>query len=281
MKEKQVILSSYYGGLGDNLAYSTLPEEFFKQKRIKVSFSKFANFRNKEIYDLIWKRNPYVFFKVKKKNTINIGTSAHFLKKYNVIQNYEKIHGLDVRNKYPKIYYAPKKKKLNKTFLVDVSAISLSYSKVEQDQIIQKISQIKQKYKNYKFINVIFKKKLTTEKELNFFYKIKFFVKNKKILFGSLKPDARGNYSYLGKHFLYQQRLDDQIEVNSIFDYCDYISSCSGFISLHSGQSHLSSAIKNQFNKKLKSFCIIQKKWYFFNKNNGRFIFDNINYVII
>jgi hypothetical protein len=71
------------------------------------------------------------------------------------------------------------------------------------------------------------------------------------------------------------------IEVNSIFDYCDYISSCSGFISLHSGQSHLSSAIKNQFNKKLKSFCIIQKKWYFFNKNNGRFIFDNINYVII
>ena len=280
MNEK-IIISSYYGGLGDNLAYSTLPEEFFKQKRIKVSFSKFANFRNKEIYDLIWKRNPYVFFKVKKKNTINIGTTARFLKKYNVIQNHEKIHGLDVRNKYPKIYYTPKKKKLNKTFLVDISAVSLSYSKAEQDQIIQKIAQIKKKYKNYKFINVIFKKKLTTERELNFFYKIKFFLKNKKILFDSLKSDIRGIYSYLGMHFLYQQKLDDLIEIKSIFDYCDYIASCSGFISLHSGQSHLSSAIKNQFNKKLKSFCIVQKKWYSLHKNNGLFIFDNINYVII
>ena len=109
MNEK-IIISSHYGGLGDNLAYSTLPEEFFKQKGIKISFSKFAHFRNKEIYDLVWKKNPYVFFKVKKKNTININSTTRFLKKYNVIQNYEKIHGLDVRNKYPKIYYTPKKK---------------------------------------------------------------------------------------------------------------------------------------------------------------------------
>jgi hypothetical protein len=280
MNEK-IIISSHYGGLGDNLAYSTLPEEFFKQKGIKISFSKFANFRNKEIYDLVWKKNPYVFFKVKKKNTINIVSTTRFLKKYNVIQNYEKIHGLDVRNKYPKIYYTPKKKKLGKTFLVDISSISLSYSKVEQDQIIQKIAQIKQKYKNYKFINVIFKKKLVTERELNFFYKIRFFLKNKKILFGSLKSDIRGTHSYLGMHFLYRQKLDDLIEIKSIFEYCDYIASCSGFISTHSGQSHLSSALKNQFNKKLKSFCLVQKKWYSFHKNKGLFIFDNINYVII
>ncbi len=276
---KKIVLSSYYGGLGDNLAYSTLPEEFFKQKNIKVYCSKLANFRNKEIYKLLWKDNPYVFGNSKKKNTMDI-TSNGFDKKFNIIQNYEKSHGLKVKNKYPKIYYRPKKKNLKKIFLVDISSVSLFYSEEENQKIFKTIIKLKKKYRNCKFLNVVFKKKLIKPKTLNFYHKVKFFIKNK-FIFGKIKPNSRGNYSYLNRHFSYPQKLDGEIKINSIYNYCDILSSCAGFVSTHHGQSHLSSAIKNQYNRNLQSFTIMQKKWYNDHQNRGLFIFDNIKYILI
>ena len=277
---KKIILTVNHGGLGDNLSFSTLPEQFFKQKKIKIYFSKLTYFRNKEIYDLVWMKNPYIFGAVKKSGNLNAHNNIRFLKKYNIIQNTERAYGLKVRNKYPKIYYKPLKKKIKKIFLVDATSVSIFYSPKERKMVNKKIKELKKKFKNYLFINLIFKKKiLEKKKKINFKQKIKLFIY--KIIYGKIFPNFDGLYSHLNKHFIYKQKLDDSIEVKSIFDYCDLISSCQGFVTLGSGGSHLSSAIKNQFNKKLFSFCIIQKKWHNYHKEKGTYFFDNINYITI
>ena len=277
---KKNILTVNHGGLGDNLSFSTLPEQFFKQKKTKIYFSKLTYFRNKEIYDLVWMKNPYIFGTVKKSGNLNVRNNIRFLKKYNIIQNTERAYGLEVRNKYPKIYYKPLKKKIKNFFLVDASSVSIFYSPKEQEIVNKKIKELKKKFKNYKFVNLTFKKKiLVNKKKINFKQKIKLFIY--KLIYGKIFANFDGLYSHLNRHFIYKQKLDDSIEVKSIFDYCDLISSCDGFVTLGSGGSHLSSAIKNQFNKKLFSFCIIQKKWHNYHKEKGTYFFDNINYITI
>ena len=58
-----VFLKAFHGGLGDSLQFSTLPEEFAKQKGRKTYIVPDAPFRNQEIYDLVWGKNPYVLGK--------------------------------------------------------------------------------------------------------------------------------------------------------------------------------------------------------------------------
>ena len=85
----------------------------------------------------------------------------------------------------------------------------------------------------------------------------------------------------MNTHQQISQDLDGEIEIKSLKQYCDYMASCSGIISLHHGQSHLSSAIKFQYNTRLKSFCIIPKNIYNHDKRLGMYIFDNIQYIKI
>jgi len=56
---KKIIISQPWGGLGDNLQYSTLPE-LFSKKGYDVYISNNNKVRNNEIFDLIWKMNPYI-----------------------------------------------------------------------------------------------------------------------------------------------------------------------------------------------------------------------------
>ena len=98
-----IVINVDHGGLGDNLQFSTLPEEFCKQKKEKVYLSSTSKARNDEIVDLIWKRNPYI-----SGITNNIPNAGHIGKKFpksnklNIIQNWEILHDLKIRNKYPK-----------------------------------------------------------------------------------------------------------------------------------------------------------------------------------
>jgi len=61
-EEKQLIIQIPFGGLGDHLAYSSLPELLWKQKGIKTFISNKSIFRSKAIRDFIWGLNPYVTF---------------------------------------------------------------------------------------------------------------------------------------------------------------------------------------------------------------------------
>lgn len=57
----KIIFKVEYGGLGDHLFYSALPR-MLKDRKIadEVYLSKQSNFRNPEIFNLIWKNNPYL-----------------------------------------------------------------------------------------------------------------------------------------------------------------------------------------------------------------------------
>lgn len=120
---KKYILYQEWGGLGDNLQFSTLPEvidgEFFIHKD--------NVYRNSEIYDLVWKNNPKI--KGISDDPPNLG-SMNIYKNYgkSYIENIELSQlGKSMKNKYPKIYYSYNKMNLNKKIVLDVSTTTCEY----------------------------------------------------------------------------------------------------------------------------------------------------------
>ena len=73
--------------------------------------------------------------------------------------------------------------------------------------------------------------------------------------------------------------VDNTIVIDDIFTYVDLIYSSLGVISLHSGQNHLASSIKNQYNKDLDIYCLMDDVEYQRQKKKGIFVFDNVTYL--
>ena len=244
-----VYLKAWHGGLGDALQFSTLPEEFSKQQGRKTYILENAHFRNTGIYDLVWGKNPFV---VGKKNGVwNAGDLPEipyrkegFLEVNGtgyMIPNWEKFNGLQPTNKYPKVYYEPEKDKgVKDLFIVDFTSTTVSDNKKD---VIKCLEQIRNQYPDRKFVSVSFKD-ITPPKDLS--------------------DDIK---------------FDGYIEVENIFRYCDLISSVYGYVSLHSGGTHLSSALK-EYSPNLNSICILSKEWYNEHKVlDNHFLFDNIKYL--
>jgi hypothetical protein len=68
------------------------------------------------------------------------------------------------------------------------------------------------------------------------------------------------------------------LTISNIFEYCDYINSSYGILTLYSGQSSLSSAIKNSGGE-LQIFCLITALMKLQHEENSGYIFDNINFI--
>ena len=244
-----VYLKAWHGGLGDALQFSTLPEEFLKQQDRKTYIVADAPFRNEGIYDLVWDKNPYVLGKkFGEWNAGDLPTIPYredgFLEENgtgNMIPNWEKFHGLKPTNKYPKVYYEPEKNEdVKNLFIVDFTSTTVSDSK---EDVIKCLDQLRNDYSDRKFVSVSFED-ITPTKDLS--------------------DDIK---------------FDGYIEVENIFRYCDLISSVYGYVSLHSGGTHLSSALK-EYSPNLKSICILSKEWY--NEHevlDNHFLFDNIEYL--
>ena len=244
-----VYLKAWHGGLGDALQFSTLPEQFSKQQDRKTYILGDAPFRNPGIYDLVWDKNPYVLGK--KFGTWNAGDLPEipyredgFLEKNgtgNMISNWEKFHGLKPTNKYPKVYYEPEKDKgVKDLFIVDFTSTTVNDN---DESLAKSLETIRNEYPDRKFVAVSF----TDIDEKN---------------------DSSGDIKF-----------DGYIEVENIFRYCDLISSVYGYISVHSGGTTLSAALK-EYSPELKSICILSESWY--NEHqvvDNHFIFDNINYL--
>ena len=244
-----VYLKAWHGGLGDALQFSTLPEQFSKQQDRKTYILGDAPFRNPGIYDLVWDKNPYVLGK--KFGTWNAGDLPEipyredgFLEKNgtgNMISNWEKFHGLKPTNKYPKVYYEPEKDKgVNDLFIVDFTSTTVNDN---DESLAKSLETIRNEYPDRKFVAVSFT-------DIN------------------VKNDSSGDIKF-----------DGYIEVENIFRYCDLISSVYGYISVHSGGTTLSAALK-EYSPELKSICILSESWY--NEHqvvDNHFIFDNINYL--
>ena len=236
-----VILSAFHGGLGDNLQFSTLPEEFHKQQGRDTYIWSKASFRNQEIYDLVWGCNPYI--KGVKDGTWTAGDTPEIGHKTLIsdcIMNWEALHGLEPTNRYPKIYYEPKKiHGFDDTLLVDLSSISITY---DSEQILELYDTIKKIHNDMKFFGVEFTNK----------------IKDATII----EPD-----------------VDNTILIEDIFTYVDLMYSSFGVVSLHSGQNHLASAIKNQYNNDLNVYCLMDDVEYERQKKKAIFVFDNVTYL--
>lgn len=200
---KDIIIYQPWGGLGDNLQFSTLPQ-CYSELGYNVYISRNNVCRNPEIYDLVWKLNPYV------KGISDLPPNAGSCKGFNIfntencIKNMELTHGLDNgSNKYPVIFYKPKQiAELENTLIYDITSISSTYSdefvKSTFGSLFKKYPQLKRKIIRFKGIE----NRLTP-------------------LF-----------------------FDDIITVSNIYEYCDIIASCKVYASLLSGGSSLASAIK-------------------------------------
>ena len=247
------ILGPYHGGLGDSLAFSTLPEQFFRQKGQLTKISSAVPFRNKEIYELVWGCNPFVFGKSNLPRTA--GDLEVFsdtpIKSTNLIYNNEYLHDLVPKNTIPKIYYKSKKIiGLEKIVLVDISSITLNFKNDENSwppgysltRVISLFDQIKHSNTDLSFVAVKF-----------------------------LKRPGKINTPFVPD-------VESKVYIKNIFHYCDLMNSVYGIVTLYSGQMVLASAIKSQ-NPNLKIWCITPPKTYEIHNLTPGFIFENVEYL--
>ena len=197
-----VFLKAWHGGLGDALQFSTLPEEFYKQQGRKTYIVEDAPFRNPEIYDLVWDKNPYVHGK--KAGVWNAGDLAEIPYQQlcmdgkgtgNMISNWELFHGLKPVNTHPKIYYEPEiHDGFKDVFIVDYTSTTIDYDQNELKRILE---DTKKEYPDKRFLSVDFTKSVSSNS--------------------------------------YDIDYDGYVEVESIFRYCDLIASSYGILTLSSG----------------------------------------------
>jgi hypothetical protein len=127
MSKPTIVIGQPWGGLGDNLQFSTLPQ-LYSEQGYDVYISNQNAIRNQEIYDLIWGMNPYI------KGTLNSPPTAGACKGFhrhtdNPMKNMELMHGLsNGTQKYPIIYYKPKLiSDLSNCLLFDTTSIAQKY----------------------------------------------------------------------------------------------------------------------------------------------------------
>lgn len=196
------ILFQPWGGLGDNLQFSTLPEKFSKLG-YEVYISDKNIYRNSEIYELVWKLNPYIKgISTEKHNIGETGIYRRIHQTKSIVYNQEACHGIEPENEIPKIYYKPKTiDEFQDKIFVDLSSKSNYPIKPKNiDQYFQ------ENHQGSKIIIANFNNKIDNYKDMNFKY-------------------------------------DDKINIESIFHFCDLIHSCKYFYCCFSGQSVLASAL--------------------------------------
>ena len=216
---KKIIISQPWGGLGDNLQFSTLPE-LFTNTGYEVYISVNNKVRNLEIFDLVWRTNPYIKGVISDDNGTVVGSNMQnrwppeSQNEYS-LHRIEIAHGFSKSNFYPKIYYTPKYIDENKNdILIDLTGASQVYKLDKYIEYIHYFTPlIINKNKNIKII--IFEN-----------YQINNIFKD---VYEYLKIKIP-NIEYL--------------KVNSLINYCDIINSCDTIIIVNSGINSLAAAIK-------------------------------------
>jgi hypothetical protein len=215
------ILYVNWGGVGDHLAFTTLPEIFAKLG-YEFYISDKSIFRDPKIYDLIWGANPYV--KGYTSEPPNCGhvenwgviTPVAFNEELTTHRNIEIIYGVDNGNDYGKIYYKPNKiEDISDYILLDLNSFTIR--EYNNDNLKNHLLN----YKNEKFLVVL--------------------------------TDTYSNL-VVGDDFFNGLNVEF-ITTKDIFHYTDLIFSSKKFICLWSGSSILSSIIKNQYNNELEIEC--------------------------
>jgi hypothetical protein len=239
-----VIFAQPWGGLGDNLQFTTLPR-LYHERGEEFYISSHNQYRNEEIYEFCWKNNPYV------KGIINqyptIGASAPDVQKGvtdNIVSAAEIRHGFSGSGRYPEIYYEPNViDEMADKILVDLSAHTLINNGLD------------------KFYNVE-----------TLFDLVDTSVPRENVRFVTFK---NVDIPYLSGGFDFEEQ---EIQIESIFHYADLIHSSKEYYCLYSGGNSMAAAIKNKCNSNVKINCFLHGT---VNENLDKafFIFDNVNYI--
>lgn len=246
-----IIISQPWGGLGDNLAFSTLPELFHK-KGHKVYISKDNAVRNQEIYDLVWKLNPYI------SGVSDLPQNSGACQNHNwpdlteneyMIHRIEIAHGLPKSNFFPKIYYQPKMlNEYNNDILIDLSGTSSVYALHKYIEYIDYFVPLIQNQQD-KIIKIITFEKINILEMFNEVYK---YLQTKITNIGFL-------------------------QIQNLFHYCDVLKNCDTIIIVNSGVNSLVSAIK-QNDLKPNVLCYNPWKGYTPQQIKGYYNYKNVNY---
>jgi hypothetical protein len=207
------IIYQPWGGLGDNLAHSLIPE-LCHQHGMPCYLSRQNVVRNEQIHELIWELNPYI--NAEKKDYVDMSwldRCAQFeVPGLNHIQVVQKAYGFDTNYEYPKIYYTPT---VDSSFK-GKTLIDLSIYSVAGEYSPQNIS------------NII--KQFDLDEDT-------LAVTHSNVTYGTLF-DTADKYK--------------KIDITSLESYSNILASCKRFITLYSGQANLASTIKNQIDSDLE-----------------------------
>tara|TARA_R110001592_G_scaffold119740_1_gene323155 strand:+ start:6396 stop:7157 length:762 start_codon:yes stop_codon:yes gene_type:complete len=215
---KKIVIYQEWGGLGDNLAHSTIPR-LCEKYGYDCYLSKYNKFNNDETYELLFKDIPFIDEK-----------DMSWLDRYTPQKNKEWNHLRSIQigygfneapYSYPFINYTPKfNKELKDKTLVDLSGTHYF---------------------------TFFKQYFSKEHILNVYNRILSLDK-----FANILQVEKNNYNDIGSVYI----TNEKYKINSLFDYCDALYSCKNFITVDSGQSNLASGIKHQFNTKTNIYTI-------------------------
>ena len=232
-----------WGGLGDQLQFSNLPEAYKIYNNEDSYIHTSSEFRNMEIYELVWGTNPYI--KGFSDEAPNAGSRAYGVISSNENMNsWSIIHGLPPGDGYPKIYQEPESiSGYEDVILVDLIARShFNVGSYNQLNVKEKINELKKIYRDKTFVSIIPPKNIIVD----------------------------GGYHMYDAGF-------DPLPTKNLFNYFNLINSCFGIVSLHSGTHVLAATIKKRFNDKIKNMCIIPMQYYI---PNSIYIYDNSEYLI-
>lgn len=205
---EQHIIGQPWGGLGDNLQLSTLPE-LFHERGHRVLIARDNAVRNQEIFDLVWGRNPYIAGIADAEATdgfprlpgINRVSWTH-----SFIERVEIAHGLEPRNRYPKVYYRPTPDPRGAgRVLIDIGSSSTVFP---PEMIAVYLGRMIESYQ-YPLDDI----------------------RQLRLAENVCKHPAR-------------LRSFPEIEVGSIFEYCDLLASCRALLTVWSGAHALAAAIR-------------------------------------
>jgi hypothetical protein len=241
----EVTLHTGYGGLGDNLAYSSLPE-LYAEKGIDCYISSFNPYRNPGIKKFIWDTNPYIKGEKPLDRDDCVGHSytgmAYTAKINSTTKNIEYLHGFEPQHEYPKLYIDYSSHELNGAVIVDITSITLAHE----------------------YANVPLKDMITNHLTANYTYS------DDDIVFLSF-PHI--NFNITDNRFR-------TYEVKDLFDYANILYGCKHYVSTHSGGNYLACTIKNE-KLDFKLDCMISKPRYEYLAGNGnQALFQNCEYYL-
>jgi hypothetical protein len=128
---RTAVIRTINGGLGDNLLFSTLPE-LYAERGVAAYVHADNPYRNPEIYDLVWARNPYV--RGLSHDPPSAGAEAYAAaardwgEGLGAIARIERAHGFPGTGRWPALYYEPRPAgRYRDRVLIDLSSTSVPF----------------------------------------------------------------------------------------------------------------------------------------------------------